>query len=96
MSEVVKTKRVGGILEVTLDRPKANAIDLVTSRLMGGLLRNSVTTQICAWRLYAPPVTRFSLPAGTSRQPRTATRSIVIMASVDLPVCKNYVGSTSR
>ena len=35
MSEVVKTKRVGGIFEVTLDRPKANAIDLVTSRLMG-------------------------------------------------------------
>lgn len=35
MSEVVKTKRVGGILEVTLDRPKANAIDLVTSREMG-------------------------------------------------------------
>jgi crotonobetainyl-CoA hydratase len=35
MPEVIKTKRVGGILEVTLDRPKANAIDLVTSRLMG-------------------------------------------------------------
>ncbi len=35
MSEVVKTKRVGGIFEVTLDRPKANAIDLITSRLMG-------------------------------------------------------------
>ncbi len=35
MSEVIKTKRVGGIFEVTLDRPKANAIDLVTSRLMG-------------------------------------------------------------
>jgi crotonobetainyl-CoA hydratase len=35
MSEVVTTKRVGGIFEVTLDRPKANAIDLVTSRLMG-------------------------------------------------------------
>ena len=35
MSEVVKTKRVGGILEVTLDRPKANAIDLATSREMG-------------------------------------------------------------
>jgi len=35
MSEVVKTKRVDGIFEVTLDRPKANAIDLVTSRLMG-------------------------------------------------------------
>jgi crotonobetainyl-CoA hydratase len=39
MSEVVKTKRVGGILEVTLDRPKANAIDLATSRLMGETFR---------------------------------------------------------
>lgn len=31
----VKTKRDGAILEITLDRPKANAIDLATSRLMG-------------------------------------------------------------
>ncbi|WOI32632.1 carnitinyl-CoA dehydratase [Tritonibacter scottomollicae] len=31
----VKTRREGAILEVTLDRPKANAIDLQTSRLMG-------------------------------------------------------------
>jgi len=31
----IKTRREGGILEVTLDRPKANAIDLKTSRIMG-------------------------------------------------------------
>ena len=31
----IKTRRDGTILEVTLDRPKANAIDLVTSRRMG-------------------------------------------------------------
>ena len=31
----VKTRREGNILEVTLDRPKANAIDLLTSRVMG-------------------------------------------------------------
>lgn len=31
----IKTRRKGAILEVTLDRPKANAIDLATSRLMG-------------------------------------------------------------
>lgn len=31
----IKTKRNGHILEVTLDRPKANAIDLQTSRIMG-------------------------------------------------------------
>ena len=31
----IKTHRDGAILEVTLDRPKANAIDLATSRIMG-------------------------------------------------------------
>ena len=31
----ITTRRDGGILEVTLDRPKANAIDLATSRIMG-------------------------------------------------------------
>jgi crotonobetainyl-CoA hydratase len=31
----LKTHRDGAILQVTLDRPKANAIDLQTSRLMG-------------------------------------------------------------
>ncbi len=35
MSDIVKTHRDGAILEVTLDRPKANAIDLATSRLLG-------------------------------------------------------------
>jgi crotonobetainyl-CoA hydratase len=39
MSDVVKTRREGGVLEVTLDRPKANAIDLATSRLMGETFR---------------------------------------------------------
>ncbi len=31
----IKTHRNGHVLEVTLDRPKANAIDLKTSRIMG-------------------------------------------------------------
>ncbi len=35
----IKTRRERGILEVTLDRPKANAIDLVTSRIMGETFR---------------------------------------------------------
>src|SRR3546814_14093809 len=33
--DVVRSNRRGAILEVTLDRPKANAIDLATSRLLG-------------------------------------------------------------
>lgn len=31
----IKTERRGHVFEVTLDRPKANAIDLATSRIMG-------------------------------------------------------------
>ena len=36
----VRTRVEDGILEVTLDRPKANAIDLATSRLMGEVFRD--------------------------------------------------------
>lgn len=35
MTNPVKTERRGHVLEVTLDRPKANAVDLATSRIMG-------------------------------------------------------------
>jgi crotonobetainyl-CoA hydratase len=35
MKNPIKTERRGHVLEVTLDRPKANAIDLATSRIMG-------------------------------------------------------------
>ena len=31
----IRLRREGGVLQVTLDRPKANAIDFATSRLMG-------------------------------------------------------------
>ncbi|MEP5155321.1 carnitinyl-CoA dehydratase [Planktotalea sp.] len=36
----IKTVRNGHILEVTLDRPKANAIDLATSHIMGEVFRD--------------------------------------------------------
>ena len=35
MSEPIKTKIDGSILEVTIDRPKANAIDANTSMILG-------------------------------------------------------------
>jgi crotonobetainyl-CoA hydratase len=34
MSEAVKTNRNGAVLEITLDRPKANAVDAATSRAL--------------------------------------------------------------
>ncbi|MEO1490604.1 MAG: carnitinyl-CoA dehydratase [Pseudomonadota bacterium] len=36
----IHTRREGHILEVTLNRPKANAIDLVTSRVMGEVFQS--------------------------------------------------------
>ena len=36
----IKTQVQDGILEVTLDRPKANAIDLKTSKIMGNTFKN--------------------------------------------------------
>ncbi len=39
MSDALTTRSEGGVLEVTLDRPKANAIDLNTSRKMGEIFQ---------------------------------------------------------
>ena len=39
-TEAVQTRTEGHIFEVTLDRPKANAIDLVTSRRMGEVFKS--------------------------------------------------------
>ena len=36
----IKTKTIGKILVVTIDRPKANAIDLKTSRIMGDIFKS--------------------------------------------------------
>ena len=40
MDKPVKTKIIGSILEVTIDRPKANAIDAKTSIILGGIFAN--------------------------------------------------------
>jgi crotonobetainyl-CoA hydratase len=49
----IRTRREGAVLEVTLDRPKANAIDLVTSRIMGltfRAFRDDETLRVCVLR----------------------------------------------
>ena len=40
MQDPIRTRCVDGILEVIIDRPKANAIDLATSRKMGLIFRD--------------------------------------------------------
>ncbi len=53
MSEVIQTLTKGGIFEVTLNRPKANAIDLETSRKMGDVFqsfRDQEALRVCILR----------------------------------------------
>ena len=53
MTEVIQTLIDGGVFEVTLDRPKANAIDLVTSRKMGDVFqsfRDDESLRVCILR----------------------------------------------
>ena len=45
MDKPVKTKIIGSILEVTIDRPKANAIDAKTSIILGEYLQTLEITQ---------------------------------------------------
>lgn len=40
MTDAIKVEKRGAVLEVTIDRPKANAIDLATSRIMGEVFRD--------------------------------------------------------
>ena len=40
MSDSLHVERRGSILEVTVDRPKANAIDSASSREMGAIFMN--------------------------------------------------------
>ncbi|MEO6607155.1 MAG: carnitinyl-CoA dehydratase [Aestuariivirga sp.] len=40
MTSPIRVEKHGAILEVTIDRPKANAIDAVTSRIMGDIFAN--------------------------------------------------------
>lgn len=49
----IRTRAEGAVLEVTLDRPRANAIDLVTSRIMGltfRAFRDDDSLRVCILR----------------------------------------------
>ena len=53
MAQGIVTTRDGAILEVRLDRPKANAIDLATSRIMGltfRAFRDDDSLRVCILR----------------------------------------------
>ena len=47
--EPVRAEASGGVLEITLDRPPANAIDAATSRALYGAFARLEATRTCGW-----------------------------------------------
>jgi 1,4-dihydroxy-2-naphthoyl-CoA synthase len=84
MTEVIQTRIDGGVFEVTLDRPKANAIDLATSRKMGDVFqsfRDDESLRVCILRTAGENFFRL---AGILRPLQQVIRSLLIMALVVL------------
>ena len=74
MTEVIQTRIDGGVFEVTLDRPKANAIDLATSRKMGDVFqsfRDNDSLRVCILRTAGE---KFFQLGGISKPPRPVIR----------------------
>ena len=76
MSSPLIVERRGTVLEVTIDRPKANAIDAATSRIMGDIFRELPRrSRNCASPSSPAPARNSSARAGISRpQPKAKRR----------------------
>ncbi len=96
MTDVITTRREGSILEVTLDRPKANAIDLKTSRLMGETFKAFRDDPELRVAIVKTAGDKFFCAGWDLRPPPGATRSMATMASAALPACRSCATSTSR
>jgi enoyl-CoA hydratase/carnithine racemase len=75
MDGPIRTRTDGAVLEIAIDRPKANAIDLATSRTMGELFRGFRDDDALRVAILRPLL--------------RAMRSMAIMASADLAACRN-------
>ena len=70
----IKTHVEDGILQVTLDRPKANAIDLETSKIMGdtfAAFRDDPSLRVA---IITGAGANSSAPAGILKRPLTETQ----------------------
>ena len=73
MTEAVKRERRGAILEITLDRPRANAIDLATSRALHAAFRE----------LHEDPALRVAILTGAGERIFSAGWDLKAAASGD-------------
>jgi enoyl-CoA hydratase/isomerase-like protein len=73
--EPVRSEASGSVLEITLDRPHANAIDAATSRALYGAFARLESDPERRVGIVTAVGDQFSAPAGTSRPPKGLLRS---------------------
>lgn len=88
----VLTDRRGAVLEVTLNRPKANAIDMATSQELGEIFTAFRDDPELRVAIVTGAGEKFFAPVGISRPQPTARRRMRITARAALAVCKNCAG----
>lgn len=91
----IHVTKSGRVLEVRIERGKANAIDAATSRIMGDVFASFRDDPELRVAILTGTGEKFSAPAGTSRRPPRARRRIRIMAWAVSADCRNCPVSTS-
>ena len=85
MTSPVRVVRRGAIVEVTLDRPKANAIDAATSRALYLAFRAFHDDPEARVAILTAPAIGFFAPDGISRPRRKGRRRAPITARAASP-----------
>lgn len=85
----IATSRNGQILEVTIDRPKANAIDALTSRELSSIFESFMLDNQLRVAILTGAGNKFSLLDGTSTQPAKVKHLNPTMELADLVVSAN-------
>ncbi len=96
MTSPIITTRAGRVLEVRIERGKANAIDAATSRIMGDVFASFRDDPELRVAILTGTGEKFFCPAGISRPRPRARRRIRTMAWAASADCRNSPASTSR
>ncbi len=96
MNKVITTRTEGGIFEVTLDKPKANTINLETSRLMGDTFQRFRDDPSLRVAIVRTAGDKFFSAGWDLKAAADGVRSMPITVWEGSPVCRNCAISINR
>jgi crotonobetainyl-CoA hydratase len=96
MSEPIIVETRGPVMEVTIDRPKANAIDAATSRIMGDVFATFRDDPDLRCAILTAAGEKFFCPGWDLKAAPPARRPIPTTASAASAGCSSFPASASR